>query len=313
MKHLKTKLFLAAFMSLLGATAVTALPTYADNEWGPERETYTWEHPADKVTINSITDNPTLGDERNFVRVREYGTNDTYSDNVNIDILPLDYDILDDVDYDYGVSDNFFAYSTRGCPRKCKFCAVQTLEPEFINTNHLKDQIEYVRNTYGDKRHIMMMDNNVIFSKELEIICRDLNSLGFIKDKATYIPPNPAEVFYKKIKRRITQGLPTWKIEDAFYLYLVSFAKRIKKADIQDSIQLVIQQIEEADSKREVYYKYEKFIVIINILHVINTITPIFSFVDNLIKNNILSIWMLFKHSFCHLLNTTLYGIRSKI
>lgn len=184
-----------------------------------------------------------------------------YSDNVNIDILPLDYDILDDVDYDYGVSDNFFAYSTRGCPRKCKFCAVQTLEPEFINTNHLKNQIEDVRNIYGDKRHIMMMDNNVIFSNELEKICRDLNALGFIKDKATYIPPNPAELFYKKIRRRVTQGLPTWKVEDAFYLYLVSFAKRIKKSDIQDSIQLIIQQIEKAECKRTVYYEHEKFIV----------------------------------------------------
>lgn len=84
MKHLKNKLLIAALFSILGASSLAVLPTYADNEWGPERETYTWEQPASKVTLNSITNNPTLGDERNFVRVREYGTNDTYSDNVNI-------------------------------------------------------------------------------------------------------------------------------------------------------------------------------------------------------------------------------------
>lgn len=42
-----------------------------NNSWGPERETYTWEKPASVVTFNAITNNPSLGDERNFVRVRE--------------------------------------------------------------------------------------------------------------------------------------------------------------------------------------------------------------------------------------------------
>ena len=87
MKHLKTKLLTATLLSILGVTTFAVLPTYAEAEkdWGPTRQTYSWDHPADKVTINSITDNPTLGDEENFVRVREYGTNDTYSDNVDIE------------------------------------------------------------------------------------------------------------------------------------------------------------------------------------------------------------------------------------
>ncbi len=46
-----------------------------ETSWGPQdRPTYTWEEPADHVTFNSIKDNPFLGDERNFVRVRELGT-----------------------------------------------------------------------------------------------------------------------------------------------------------------------------------------------------------------------------------------------
>lgn len=39
--------------------------------WGPSRTTYTIAHPADKVTFNSITDNPVVGDERNFVVVKD--------------------------------------------------------------------------------------------------------------------------------------------------------------------------------------------------------------------------------------------------
>lgn len=39
--------------------------------WGPDRETYTNEHPADHPVFNSLTDNLVLGDERDFVRIVE--------------------------------------------------------------------------------------------------------------------------------------------------------------------------------------------------------------------------------------------------
>ncbi len=39
--------------------------------YGPERPTFTQSNPADYVTFNSITNNPTYGDERNFMRVRD--------------------------------------------------------------------------------------------------------------------------------------------------------------------------------------------------------------------------------------------------
>ncbi|PFG16050.1 hypothetical protein ATK74_0579 [Propionicimonas paludicola] len=38
--------------------------------WGPERETFTMGNPATYVALNSITDNPNWGDERNFVALR---------------------------------------------------------------------------------------------------------------------------------------------------------------------------------------------------------------------------------------------------
>lgn len=50
-------------VSLLGLTSASA--------WGPERATFTMENPATYPTFNSITNNPTIGDERDFVRVGE--------------------------------------------------------------------------------------------------------------------------------------------------------------------------------------------------------------------------------------------------
>lgn len=62
-------LSMASFIPSMQALALAG-------EWGPERETFTWEEPAPRATINSMTNNPALGDERNFVRIRAVG--DTY-------------------------------------------------------------------------------------------------------------------------------------------------------------------------------------------------------------------------------------------
>ena len=88
-----------------------------------------------------------------------------YDDNVNIDILPLDYDILDDFEYEYGNDNNFFAYTRRGCLRGCDFCAVKILEPNFRETNNLLEQVSSVRSIYGDKRNLMLIDNNVFLPR----------------------------------------------------------------------------------------------------------------------------------------------------
>jgi uncharacterized repeat protein (TIGR01451 family) len=39
--------------------------------YGPERPTFTINHPADHITFNSITDNPNYGDERNFTIIKD--------------------------------------------------------------------------------------------------------------------------------------------------------------------------------------------------------------------------------------------------
>ena len=49
----------------VAALAVFAtVPSASVMAWGPERTTYTMESPAPSAVFNSITDNPTIGDER---------------------------------------------------------------------------------------------------------------------------------------------------------------------------------------------------------------------------------------------------------
>ena len=106
-----------------------------------------------------------------------------FNDNVNIDVLPLDYDILQGCEYKYPSGDNFFAYTTRGCVNKCPFCAVPILEGGLSITNNIHEQISFARDTYGDKRNLLLLDNNVLALKneDLQAIVNNITSLGFIK------------------------------------------------------------------------------------------------------------------------------------
>lgn len=72
---------LAAFAAaVVGAVLIPA----ALLAWGPSRPTYTLQNPADHVTFDSITDNPNIGDERDFVGIRQAGTNNTWTDNMSV-------------------------------------------------------------------------------------------------------------------------------------------------------------------------------------------------------------------------------------
>ncbi|MBR3122210.1 DUF11 domain-containing protein [Candidatus Saccharibacteria bacterium] len=66
--------------SLIGVQDASAL---VDTPWGPKRKTFTWKDPAPYATFNSITDNPGVGDERNFVQMREI-SQQYYQDEVTL-------------------------------------------------------------------------------------------------------------------------------------------------------------------------------------------------------------------------------------
>ncbi len=59
--------------ALVAVAAAVAVPATLF-AWGPDRATYTMEHPADHVVFNSITNNPNYGDEREFMTVKDLTT-----------------------------------------------------------------------------------------------------------------------------------------------------------------------------------------------------------------------------------------------
>lgn len=102
-----------------------------------------------------------------------------YNDETNIDILELDYDILWDIEYNYPAADSYFIYTSRGCPRKCSFCAVKTLEPTFYECKNVREQIERVDARFGIKKNLLIMDNNALFDPHLPETIKTIISLGF--------------------------------------------------------------------------------------------------------------------------------------
>ena len=115
-----------------------------------------------------------------------------------IDTLPLDYSILDEIDYKYPTSDAYFAYMTRGCPNKCKFCAVPRLEPKYQNYIQLRQQLEITQARFGEKKDLMLLDNNVLASECYEKIIDEIIACGFGKG-AKYLPPNPYDIAYSNL------------------------------------------------------------------------------------------------------------------
>ena len=106
-----------------------------------------------------------------------------------IDELPLDYSILDEIEYKYPMSNAYYSYTTRGCIRKCPFCAVPTLEPKYNSFIPLKERIKLTCEQYGDQRDLLLMDNNVLASEDFETIIQEIKDCGFGHD-AKYTQPN---------------------------------------------------------------------------------------------------------------------------
>lgn len=57
--------------AVMGAAVAAIIIPAVVMAWGPDRPTYTMAMPADHVTFNSITDNPEVGDERNFLVIKD--------------------------------------------------------------------------------------------------------------------------------------------------------------------------------------------------------------------------------------------------
>ena len=116
-----------------------------------------------------------------------------------IDTLPLDYSILEEIDYEYPANNAYFAYMTRGCVNHCKFCAVPKLEPIYMEYLPVSEQVHVAEQRYGAKRDLLLLDNNVLASCRFNDIIDDIKKAGFSKTD-TYFSPNLYEIAIANLK-----------------------------------------------------------------------------------------------------------------
>ena len=90
-----------------------------------------------------------------------------------------DYSILSDIDYVYPVNDAYFGYASRGCVRKCRFCGVPKLEGDQREVPPLASLVNGVRKQYGEKKDLILMDNNITASARYRDVIAEIRDLGF--------------------------------------------------------------------------------------------------------------------------------------
>ena len=173
--------------------------------------------------------------------------------NINVDELPLDYDILEQIDYKYPAGDNYFAYTTRGCPNHCSFCAVPILEPNFRVTNNIIDQIRTIDEKYGPKQHLLLLDNNVLNAVDLKGLVDDLCTAGFGRG-AKYVDPGA----YNIVMMRYKNGDRAEFLDKKMAAYLERFKKRIKSAEMLETFLQVVIGAEEAEDYAQYMLDHEE-------------------------------------------------------
>ncbi len=112
--------------------------------------------------------------------------NDDIIDNMMPDYSIIEKDTNPLLDYIYPTKDSYIGYATRGCVRRCAFCAVPILEPVFSESKSLIEQVKDIRDNFGEKKHLLLLDNNILASNRFAEIVDDVKSLGFEKGARFY-------------------------------------------------------------------------------------------------------------------------------
>ena len=116
-----------------------------------------------------------------------------------IDDLPLDYSILDEIEYEYPTKSAYFTFMTKGCTRKCAFCSVPILEPTYKPKIETADKFFAIKKKFGEQQNLLLMDNNVLASPKFIEIVDEIKEMGFHKG-ATFIEPNQLDIAIKNLK-----------------------------------------------------------------------------------------------------------------
>jgi hypothetical protein len=141
------------------------------------------------------------------------------NNNIIVDTLPLDYSILDEIDYKYPENDAYYGYMTRGCFRNCPFCAVPTLEPDYCEYVSLKEKIAETKSKFGEQRNLLLLDNNVLYSNRFPEIIQEIIDCGFGKN-AVYVEPNKYEIALRNLETGLNDSAYTKKLFELNLLLL---------------------------------------------------------------------------------------------
>lgn len=144
-------------------------------------------------------------------------------DSIIVDELPLDYSILHEIEYIYPESNAYYGYMTRGCVRKCEFCAVPILEPEYKNFIPISGNVMSANEEYGEKRNLLLLDNNILASDHFDEIIEDIKLCGFAKD-AVFIEPNKLEIAI----RNLSLGSNDYAYNRLAYKEIIGLSKSLK-------------------------------------------------------------------------------------
>lgn len=140
-------------------------------------------------------------------------------DTQNIDELELDYSILDEIDYRYPMANAYYRYTTRGCVNHCPFCAVPILEPIYQDYIPLKTRIDRINGLYGEQKDLLLMDNNVLASKDYAKIIQEIIDCGFAKG-AKFKQPNLLEIAIRNLNDGVNDRAyirKSWRLIQEFY------------------------------------------------------------------------------------------------
>lgn len=152
-----------------------------------------------------------------------------------IDDLPLDYSILDEISYKYPENNAYYGYTTRGCVWRCDFCAVPIIEPKFNKYIPLSDKIKGVIEKYGEKRNLLLLDNNVLASPCFPKIIDEIKQNGFDKE-TKYYEPNQLEIVIRNLEGNFNKKAYINKSVSIFNLML----EKLKGKQKQEVYELLL-------------------------------------------------------------------------
>ena len=162
----------------------------------------------DQNIITGLLDKPGMLDDNDII----------------IDEITPDYSILETIDYHYPLDTGYLTYTTKGCTRSCPFCAVPKLELIYKEQISIKKQIQTIDKKYGERKDLILMDNNVLGSPRFPQIIQEILDIGF-KKGATFVEPNKLEIFINYLLQEKDSINKNKYLEKIFY-FLKEFGQR---------------------------------------------------------------------------------------